>query len=233
LIVPRPRQAPGQPPFLTPPPPAPWRGRATQILLALLPVISAGLLSFVPFLYMAMTRHRRRDWQVFAAYVLAIAFIIAMISASEPGVSTTMAGGLLTLLIGVSATHSFIALQPPRPGGREGKRGQAAAVLAARARIRQRDLARKLASEDPGLARELKIGRPDLTRTYDDGGLVDVNWVPGDVLARCLNLSPAEADAVVAARAQLGRFTSLAELTTYASLRPERLDNLSDLIIFG
>ena len=33
------------------------------------------------------------------------------------------------------------------------------------------------------LARELRIGRPDLPRQYDDGGLVDVNNVPVGVLA--------------------------------------------------
>ena len=35
----------------------------------------------------------------------------------------------------------------------------------------------------PALAGELRIGRPDLPREYDDGSLVDVNRVPGAVLA--------------------------------------------------
>jgi len=48
-----------------------------------------------------------------------------------------------------------------------------------------------------------------------------------------LSLSPAEAQAVVAARDQLGRLTSCAEMSTYASLRPDRLDSVTDLIYFG
>lgn len=93
--------------------------------------------------------------------------------------------------------------------------------------------ARKLAQDNPILARDLKIGRPDLPRSYDDGGLVDVNDVPGPALVGCLGLSQAEAEAVIAARGQLGRFSSCAEISAYASLRPDRLDDISDLIIFG
>jgi hypothetical protein len=33
------------------------------------------------------------------------------------------------------------------------------------------------------MAWELRIGRPDLPRVYDDGGLIDVNHVPPQVLA--------------------------------------------------
>ena len=39
------------------------------------------------------------------------------------------------------------------------------------------------------LAQELKIGRPDLPRDYDDGGLVDVNHVPAAILAARLGLA--------------------------------------------
>jgi len=46
-----------------------------------------------------------------------------------------------------------------------------AAAIACRQRRQQ---ARQLLANDPGLARELRIGRPDLPRDYDDGGLVAV-----------------------------------------------------------
>ena len=55
-----------------------------------------------------------------------------------------------------------------------------AAVLAARAR---RDEARRIVSRDPAMARELGIGRPDLRRAYDDGGLVDLNNAPAQAIA--------------------------------------------------
>jgi hypothetical protein len=40
-----------------------------QILWALVPVLSIGLLAFVPFLWLALVRRRARDWAVFAAYL--------------------------------------------------------------------------------------------------------------------------------------------------------------------
>ena len=106
-------------------------------------------------------------------------------------------------------------------------------LQAAKDRMRQRDQARKLAGDNPALARDLKIGRPDLDRSYDDGGLVDVNHVGAEVLVRYLDLSPEEAGAIIAARGELGRFSSCPEVTTYANLRPNRLDSISDLMIFG
>jgi len=99
--------------------------------------------------------------------------------------------------------------------------------------MRLRREARKLQHDNPVLAQELKIGRPDLPRHYDDGGLVDVNHVPAAVLASRLGLAPAEVTAVTAARGQLGRFSSIDELSVYANLPPDRLDGLHDWLLFG
>jgi hypothetical protein len=44
------------------------------------------------------------------------------------------------------------------------------------------------------LAAELRIGRPDLPRHFDDGGLIDVNTVPAQVLSRLPGLRPEEAE---------------------------------------
>jgi hypothetical protein len=89
-----------------------------------------------------------------------------------------------------------------------------AAALTARER---RERAREIIASDPALARELRIGRPDLPRQFDDGGLVDVNYVPAPVLVDRLGLSQ-EAARVAEARARLGRFSSPAELAVYAEL---------------
>jgi hypothetical protein len=47
-----------------------------------------------------------------------------------------------------------------------------------------------LLGRDPAVAAELRIGRPDLPRNFDDGGLIDVNTVPAQVLSRLLGLRP-------------------------------------------
>jgi DNA uptake protein ComE-like DNA-binding protein len=107
------------------------------------------------------------------------------------------------------------------------------AVAQAQGRIERRKDARHLVATNPSLARDLRIGRPDLPREYDDGGLVDVNHVPAGVLAAPLGLSPAEVSDVLAARDKLGRFASADELGAYTSLPPDRVDELRDLMIFG
>ena len=73
----------------------------------------------------------------------------------------------------------------------------------------------------------------DLPREYDDGGLVDVNHVPGDVLASHLALTAQEVKAVIDARAQLGEFSSADELPAYAEFAPAKVDEVRDLMWFG
>ncbi|MGY1780357.1 hypothetical protein [Geodermatophilus sp. SYSU D01036] len=77
---------------------------------------------------------------------------------------------------------------------------------------RRRDEARSLFARDPALARELGIGRPDLRRGYDDGGLVDINTAPAAVIASGLELDTATADAIVGARSLRGGYYALSEL---------------------
>ncbi len=88
-----------------------------------------------------------------------------------------------------------------------------------------------LAAGDPALARDLKIGRPDQPRQYDDGGLVDINGAPASVLVSHLGLTTAQAESVVAARGQLGRFQSPEELTTFTDLPQQALDAVRDRIV--
>lgn len=103
----------------------------------------------------------------------------------------------------------------------------------AQARVQRRRDARQLARANPVLAHELRIGRPDLARQYDDGGLIDVNHVPAAVLAAALALTAQEAAAVTSGRAQIGRFTSPEEVGMYGQLAPNRVDEIRDFLLFG
>ena len=210
-------------------------GRLRQFAWASVPVWSLSLLAFVPFLRIASARRRARDWAVFAGYLAAV--IVEVVLASLPGrndVGATVAGLMALALAGTAAVHTFVAF---RPGSAlAGELGSAAppnelAVDSARARMRRRSQARELAMANHVLARELGIGRPDVPHDYDDGGLVDVNHVPGDVLGSCLGLTPQETAAIVAARDQLGGFTSPEELSVYAQLSPDRVDDLRDWML--
>ena len=210
------------------------------ILWASVPI---GFLSFVPFLAYAVIQRRARDWVVFAVYLAAtVAMIIAVGTVGSHSNSGAGAGvgGFIVALAGCAAVHAAIVFRPsrslsplaasmplsPRQRNRE-------AVAQAEGRIERRKDARHLFKTNPGLARDLRIGRPDLPREYDDGGLVDVNHVPGAVLATQLGLSAAEVSDVLASRDKLGRFGSSDELGAYTSLAPDRVDELRDLMIFG
>ncbi|HEX9032925.1 MAG TPA: hypothetical protein VF834_13885 [Streptosporangiaceae bacterium] len=205
-------------------------------LWAWAPVLSAGMLTFLPFLRIATVRQRRKDWAVFAAYVGVTVVILAGAGAGGParGSMNSPFGAVVVALIAVATAHALIEFRslPGLPTPAPVAAGPDPVAIA-RARIGRRAEARELARRDPVLARELRIGRPDLQRQYDDGGLVDVNNVPDSVLAQHLQLTPQEVQAVLAARAQLGAFTSPEELSVYAQLAPARVDAISDLLWFG
>jgi hypothetical protein len=211
------------------------------ILWASVPIWSIGFLSFVPFLAYAVIQRRAKDWAVFAAYLAATVALIVVLSAFKSGSSGSSAvGGLLIVLAGCAAVHAAIVFRPSRGLSSLGasmplspRQRNREAVAQARSRIERRKDARHLVATNPSLARDLRIGRPDLPREYDDGGLVDVNHVPAAVLAAPLGLSAAEVSDVLAARDKLSRFASADELCAYTSLSPDRVDELRDLMIFG
>ena len=223
-----------------PPAPAPegqpHRGRRSarlrQLAWASVPIWSFSLLAFAPFLRLALTRQRARDWLVFACYLAASTTVLALMSASGPSDAVAATAGTMALvLMSAGAVHAFFAFRPMPEA--IGSLASDEALATARERMHRRRQARELAEHNPVLARDLKIGRPDVPHDYDDGGLVAVNQVPGDVLVSCLGLTPAESAAVVAARDQLGTFSSPEELSVYAQLPPDRVDALRDWMLFG
>ncbi len=107
------------------------------------------------------------------------------------------------------------------------------AIDDALARIQRRRDAHRIVVEDLPLAAELRIGRPDLERTYDDGGLVDVNHVPADTLVAYLDMAPEVAHEIVGTRAIRDGFTSADDLfISVDCLNPARLDMIRDRMIF-
>lgn len=200
-------------------------GRVRQIWWTSVPIWSLSLLSCVPFLAFAVIQRRKRDWAVFAAYLaVTVALFTAVGLLNNSNSVWVGVVGLLIFALGIcAAIHACILF---RPGG-------AQVMQRARNRIERRNHARHIVQTNPALARELRIGRPDLPRGFDDGGLVDVNRVPGAVLAAQLGLTQQEVTNVIAARDKLGRFTSADELRNEAALSPGRVDELRDLMIFS
>ncbi len=102
----------------------------------------------------------------------------------------------------------------------------------AKSRIRARQRSLRMLERDPKLSSELGIGRPDLPRRFDDGGLVDVNHVPASVLTTLPGIDVTLAEEIVRMREHLGSFDSTADVEIVLNLPPTQLDQARELMIF-
>lgn len=127
---------------------------------------------------------------------MAVMFTLLSLAPKDAaGKTVGAAGNLLTSVACVQQAKLRRKILRHVPGERLGAPDPAlAAAPAARER---RTEARKLVAEEPLIARDLRIGRPDLARNYDDGGLVDRNNAPATVVASVCGLDAATAEAAV------------------------------------
>ncbi|WP_152628022.1 ComEA family DNA-binding protein [Streptacidiphilus neutrinimicus] len=201
---------------------------AGSVFWALLPLFTVGM-GTAAVVGWAAWRLRSRAVAALAA-VDAVATVVSLWLAQAPADSAqnSAAGALIvTVLVGGGLATTF-ALRPRLIG----PSAQDPAVSAALDRRSRRAQARELVERDPGLARELGIGRPDLSHQYDDGGLADVNHVPAPVLAGLPGMTPEYADRIVAARGERGGFGSVAELEVWADLPRDVAEELADRVVF-
>ncbi|WP_255608972.1 hypothetical protein [Micromonospora sp. PLK6-60] len=96
----------------------------------------------------------------------------------------------------------------------------------------RREQARHLLHHYPSARVELHIGRPDLPRTFDDGGLVDVNAVPDQVLAGLPGLTDDQRRLIITDRRRHGPYGSLEELGGRCPLPAATTALLRDVLIF-
>lgn len=101
--------------------------------------------------------------------------------------------------------------------------------------LRRRELrvrAAGIAAQTPATAVEMRIGRPDLARTYDDGGLVDINHAPAFALTGIPGITPELADRIVRVRADTGGFVSAEEVAVMADLPPALPPQIAEYGVF-
>ncbi|WP_442933386.1 BTAD domain-containing putative transcriptional regulator [Micromonospora psammae] len=96
----------------------------------------------------------------------------------------------------------------------------------------RREQARYLLHHYPAARFELSIGRPDLPRAFDDGGLIDVNAVGEHVLATLPGLDAARLRQVAMDRWLRGPYGSMEELAARCLLAPAVTDALRDVLVF-
>ncbi|MEJ2866931.1 helix-hairpin-helix domain-containing protein [Actinomycetospora sp. OC33-EN08] len=202
-------------------------------------LLSFGVLAVIPFgAAAAVSRRRAHLWLAGAVAVLTVTMftLVTLAPVDAAGRRTGPLDAIATVLLTGLFFGGLVALvvvrgqvygrhAPARPAPPSGPDPAVTRALAARQR---RQEARRIVAEDPLLARELRIGRPDQPRDYDDGGLVDLNSAPAPALASVCDLSPEQAGRIVQARQAAGRFAGVEDVFTWVDLPVEVWDRVRD-----
>nr|GID86034.1 hypothetical protein Ade03nite_49580 [Actinoplanes derwentensis] len=196
---------------------------AEVILAAMLPLITCSLGSFVYFVYAAIQRRTRRETITAAGYVLAVAAVVFFWavdpSAPEADIgSDAEAVGLIlaVFVIAFASIHGAVLAYHPGDNGRARK---------------QRLLARQYTAFNPAAARHYAIGRPDLPRTYDDGGLVDLNHAPEPVISSLRGITPVEAHRITVDRYENGGYETPDDLVRRGLVTPKTVRRLASWLV--
>ncbi|MEO3825266.1 helix-hairpin-helix domain-containing protein [Actinomadura sp. B10D3] len=216
---------------LPPPIPAPAPEAARGILWAAVPFATLGYGTPISFLYAAIKRGSWGLGATAAGYGVGTAGVLTLLQSGNPWL--TALASFIAILLWIAGTGHAVAIRKeifPREVPRN--RLNQHAIEVAKYRRSLRDEARELAAEDPALARELRIGRPDQPRTYDDGGLVDVNHAPRDIIEALPGMTPEIAGRIVARREETGGFLSAEEMAVDADIPPDVLPQMADYTIF-
>ncbi|MBU8857204.1 MULTISPECIES: BTAD domain-containing putative transcriptional regulator [unclassified Micromonospora] len=224
---------PAAPPAATPPGRVPgWLSVGATVASVLTALLSLGLLTWVVVLVYGIWR-RSLATILAAVYYLGVAvgFVVVFSVEQEPdefsGPEDAIAFvWLFSWLIGV--LH-VVLLNGRLMAWLRGIRQHRPHVAGSRLR---REHARYLLYHYPSARGELRIGRPDLPRAYDDGGLVDVNSVADRTILGLPGLNPAQAQHMVLDRRSHGPYTSMEELAARCLLPPPVTDPLRDVLLF-
>lgn len=210
------------------------RAAGASWLWAVTPLLTFGFGTWAAFVYGAARRRSAWLGAAAAGYAAALALFVALEMPDHPSPVAQGVAGLawLTCVLG-GAAHALAVrgrvAAAPEPRLDEPLRRAAAAAIERR-ELRQE--ARALAARDPVLARELGIGRPDLRRDYDDGGLVDVNSAPAEVLSTLPGMTAELSTRAVALRRERGAFVSADDMSHALGLPPSRVPDLAEKTIY-
>jgi hypothetical protein len=198
----------------------------------MVPVLTVGLGAPAAFVYAAGRRRSVALGGAAAAYGAAVIGGAAGILSGDDG-ATFLGLILIVLTWTISSVHALVARPRLYPPTDTRDQANQRVVEEARRRRALREDARAIARDDPVLARELRIGRPDLMpRSFDDGGLIDVNHVPPEVLSRLPGLTYAMVDAIMRLRTENGGFVSAEEMAVHADLPPSIVSEIAEYALF-
>ena len=214
----------------------------TPVWVWAVPVLSCGLLAAAPPFAVAVKSRSAAAWRwTIGVAVLSFAGYAMIGSGSEETTDGWTTVGLLCAIAAmiIGAVWSSVkwpevvpASHPSTPSvPTSSTAGNASAIAAVEAARRKRREAREIAASDPQMARELGIGRPDLARHFDDGGLVDVNSAPAEVFVRAFGWPTEVAEGIVRARETVGRFQAAEDLVLLAGVGQPAFDVVQDRLL--
>lgn len=218
-------------------------GRVRRVLarvaLAAMSVGTFGALAFVSPLAGAVVEKRpawRRALWAAVPVTAALVYVGAGLLTSVPderedAVARDDVGFVMVAIgtvIGVVTAFLFRTARPPRYDEVTDLPG----VDDALARRERRARFQQLAADDPALATDLGVGRPDRRGGADDGGLLDLNALDAPALRQHGGLSRKHARSVVDVRERLGRLSSVDELVVHGTLDLRTAEQLRARSVF-
>lgn len=241
--------APMSPAAQLTPEPTPW-WKSSRFWFFALPFVTGVLASCVPPLWVASKVHdselkARLYAAAGAAAVLALIGGVLVGSAPQdaagnsPGPRDDIGVAILLVAIGIGTWTAIVNRQRVFPNSagpddrrRVGWHPPLPGVQEAQARRELRAQYRSLAAGDPALALEINVGRPDRSRTFDDGGLVNLNALDANALEQHTGVTAAEAASIVSTRDKLGRLGSVDELVVHGDLTLATAERLRGYAVF-
>jgi hypothetical protein len=189
-------------------------------------LVTCGIGTWAAFVY-AGTRARRRSWKLFGLgyFGLIVAASIFVVPDRDPWLTL---GGFAIIFAWVGG---FIHALTIRSAYLKIVESPEQTLLdAAEARVRVREDALQLVRDDPARAKALGVGRPDIQLAFD-GGLIDVNSAPAEVIARLPHGDEGLAERIVLVRDRVGGFSSVQDLGLVLGLPAPVLDEWDGLVV--
>ena len=189
-------------------------------------LIPLGLGAWAPIL--AGVRAHSNRWIAFGLF-WSVVTVAGWIGAAVSSSKHNSGAGIVILIGWVGAIATSFAIR----GAYERKMGSPllSATEQAQERLADRARARALARENPSLAAEMGVGRPDLPGAAD-AGLIDVNNASTRALLRLPGIDDELATKIVEARAEVNGFSSLEDLGAALDLDGNLVEGVRDRVVF-
>ena len=162
-----------------------------------------------------MTRARTRSWKLFGLGYLGLIVAACGLVVADRDPWLTL-GGFAIIFAWIGGFIHALTIRSAYL--RLVESPEQTLLEAAEARVRVRENALRLVRDDPVRAKALGVGRPDIQLAFD-GGLVDVNSAPADVIARLPHADERLAERIVTVRDRVGGFSSVRDLGLVARSR--------------